>query len=318
MRSFLLLLVFVLAAAVPPLAAQDAGTLSLQSLQEDPRLSADLRGVADEIGLTGLFDVGDDGEESISLSVIDLSGPTPVWGGVEADNFIYPASVYKMYVAAEVLSQVLAGRYDLDSPHVVAPHNAVDTAREVLSDPRPLLQAGDTVTVGYLLDLMITRSDNSAANCLIDLATRPSIDALMHRYGWTGSEVTRKFLPRSKEDAGYADVPSTMTSARHASEFLYLAATDALVDPWVSRNLMGLLGAQLDQTKLASGLPRSAFFAHKSGWWSYWTHDVGVVIDGDTRYVISLFTPLPEADAVPRMQQAAAAIHALMQHRAER
>ncbi len=311
--SRLMLLLMAAASTFQPLAAQDVG-MPL-ALREDPALTAALHGIVEDAHLADTFDVGGDGTETISLAVIDLRGPAPVMGAVYADNFIYPASVYKMYVAAEVLSQVLDGRYDLGTQLAVAPHNAVDTAREVLSDPRPLLQAGDTVTVGYLLDLMITRSDNSAANCLIDLATRPAIDALMHRYGWQGSEVTRKFLPRSSEDPGYAEVPGTMTSARHAAEFLTLAATDALVHPWVSRKMMALLGAQLDDTKLASGLPRTAFFAHKTGWWSYWTHDAGVVIDGDVRYVVALFTPLPEEDAVPRMRQVAAAIHALMSGR---
>ncbi len=288
------------------------------SMQEDSVLSARLGEILAEAGLAGSFDVGEDGTQTASFMVVDLTAPEPVWGGVTPEAFLYPASVYKMYVAAEVLRQSLAGRFDLDDERVVTPHNAVDTAREVLSDPRPLLAAGDTVTVGYLLDLMITRSDNSAANELIDLATRPSIDSLMHRYGWEGSEVTRKFLPRRVEDPGYADVPSTATSARHAAEFLTLAATDRLVHPWVSRRLMALLTNQLDDTKVAAGLPRSAVFAHKTGWWSFWTHDVGVVRDGDAAYVIALFTPVPEADALPRMRQVGAVVHALMLERAAR
>ncbi len=285
---------------------------------EDASLSASLAEIVDAAGLAGRFDVGEDGEQPVSLVVVDLVGAAPVWGGAEPDAFLYPASVYKMYVAATVLSQVLDGRYDLDAPRVVAAHNAVDTAREVRSDPRPLLAAGDTVTVGYLLDLMVTRSDNSAANEMIDLVTRPAIDSLMHRYGWHGSEVTRKFLPRAAEDPGYAEVPSTMTSGRHAAEFLALAATDRLVHPWVSRRLMTLLGAQLDNAKLAEGLPRTAFFAHKTGWWSFWTHDVGVVRDGGAVYVVALLTPVPEAEALPQMAEVGRRVHALMTGRATR
>ena len=59
-------------------------------------------------------------------------------------------------------------------------------------DPRPLLKDGDTVTINYLLDLMITRSDNSAANCLIDVATRDSINKTMHENGWMGSRCYAK------------------------------------------------------------------------------------------------------------------------------
>lgn len=311
-RAIALCTLALLMALVPRTASGQADGLPLA---EDAGLSAELAAIAREAGLTGSFDVGSDGTEEISFAVIDLNGPEPRYGGVNADNFIYPASVYKMYVAAEVLRRVEEGSLDLTSEHVMAEHNAVDTAREVLSDPRPLLRGGDTVTIGYLLDLMITRSDNSAANALIDVAGRPAIDSLLHRYGWHGSEVTRKFLSRAVEDPGYAEVRGTETSARHAAEFMYLAATDRLVSPWVSRRLMILLGGQLDDTKLGTGLPRSAVFYHKSGWWSYWTNDVGVVMDGDVRYVISLFTPLREEESVPRMRRVAEAVHALMTRR---
>lgn len=285
------------------------------TIREDPALSQRLAAIAADLGLDGDFDVGEDGIEQISLAVIDMSGDTARIGGVNPDNFIYPASVYKMYVAAEVLRQVREGRYRLDSLLVVRAPNDVDRSREIGGDPRPLLQDGDTVTVWYLLDLMITRSDNSAANCLIDLATRPRIDSLMHAHGWRGSEVTRKFLSRRFEDPGYADVRGTETCARHAAEFLYRIATHTLVDPWVSMRMRVLLGGQLDDTKLATGLPPGAMFYHKTGWWSFWTHDVGIVDDGTTRYVMAVFLPVPEAAARPLFTELAKRVHGVMGRR---
>lgn len=295
-----------------PASAQDTPSVSA-----DPSFDAALQQIIDDAGLAGDFDVGEDGTEQVSFAVIDMTGERPVFGGVNTDNFIYPASVYKMYVAAEVLRQIYGGEYDLDTEIVVAEHNAVDRRKEIESDPRPLLAGGDTITVGYGLDLMITRSDNSAANVMIDQAQRPRIDSLMHRYGWQGSEVTRKFLPREVEDPGYADIRSTDTSARHAAEFLHRAATNTLVNPWVSQQMMTLLGRQLDTSKIRGGLPRGAMHYHKTGWWSYWTHDAGIVDDGHLRYVIALFSPVPEEDALPRMQQVASEVHHLIRRRAQ-
>jgi len=77
-----------------------------------------------------------------------------------------------MYIAAEVLRQISNGELSLTSRHIVKFLNVVDKSKEIPFDPRPLLQDGDTVTVNYLPDLMITRSNNSAANCLIDIARR--------------------------------------------------------------------------------------------------------------------------------------------------
>jgi beta-lactamase class A len=280
-------------------------------LQHDPSLSEALNKIVTERSLNRSFNVGDDGEEQISFAVIDLTGATPLIGGVNMDNFIYPASFYKIYVAAEILNQVSNGEISLYNPIVVASPNNVDKSREIKSDPRPLLQDGDTVTINYLLDLMITRSDNSAANSLIDIAGRERINETLRSFNWFGSEVTRKYLKRSLEAPGYSDVPGTMTCALHAADFFYLLYTEKLVNPFVSRHLKSFLARQLDINKLSLGLPETAVFYHKSGWWSYWTNDAGLVEDGAIKYIIALFLPLREADAREEFKAIGKEVHKL-------
>jgi hypothetical protein len=62
-----------------------------------------LENITVQCGLDSAFDAGEDGMEKISFAVIDLMGKKPVLGGVNMDNFIYPAYVYNMYVALEIL-----------------------------------------------------------------------------------------------------------------------------------------------------------------------------------------------------------------------
>lgn len=265
--------------------------------------------------LNGSFDTGEDGMEQISFAVIDLTTEVPVFGGVNAHNFIYPASVYKMYAAMEVLKQVSNGVYALHQQYVVESPNDVDKEKEISYDPRPLLSAGDTVTIDYLLDLMITRSDNTAANCIIDIAGRQNINATMHEYNWYGSEVTRKFLRRAYEDPGYDTIRGTETSAFHAADFMYHIYKDQLVNPWVSQQMRSFLGRQLDTTKLSMGLPQQAMFYHKTGWWSYFTNDVGIVDDGEVKYIIALFTPVREEEARPKFKEISQRVYHLIRNR---
>ena len=268
----------------------------------DKNLEEKIVNIVEELKLEGNFDVGEDGIERISLAIVDMSAGKARFAGVNPGNFIYPASVYKMYVAAEILNQVYQGKIDLYAPCVVKSPNDVDRSKEIASDPRPLLRDGDTVTVNYLLDLMITRSDNSAANCLIDIADRKNINSLIHRYEWEGSEVTRKFLSRKYEDPGYEKIRGTETCALHAADFIYRIITGTLVNPWVSSQMKCLLGRQLDKSKLAKGLPQEAMFYHKTGWFSFWTNDVGYVDDGEQKYIISCFLPVTEDEALPKMK----------------
>jgi len=282
---------------------------------QDRALTDSLDAIVQRIGLDHEFDIGEYGSETISLAVIDLTGPDPRIGGVNMDNFIYPASVYKMYVAAEVLHQVSKGEYSLYKPVVVQSPNDVDRRMSLPNDPRPVPQAGDTLDVNYLLDLMITTSSNTAANCLIDLATRERINEFMHSYGWHGSEVTRKFLSRDFEDPDYKEIRGTETCALHAADFLYRIYTNWLINPWVSQHMMTLLGRQLDKSKLASGLPDNTMFYHKSGWWSYWTNDVGIADDGEIKFIIAAFLPLRQEEALPKFRLLGEEVFRLMQSR---
>ena len=280
--------------------------------QQSKKFNDQLQTIVREVGLDSIYDAGEDGKEKISFAVIDLTGKKPVIGGVNPDNFIYPASVYKMYVAMEILKQVSNGEYSLYKAYLVKSPNDVDRSKEIDYDPRPLLRNNDTVTINYLLDLMITRSDNSAANCLIDIATRPRINQTMHQYNWYGSEVTRKFLKRSVEDSGYDTIRSTETSALHAADFMYKIYNGELVNPWVSMQMKAVLGRQLDTTKLSTGLPSSAMFYHKTGWWSIYTNDVGIVEDGNIKYIISVFTPVREESVRPQLKELSRRVYELI------
>jgi beta-lactamase class A len=270
--------------------------------KQSKQLNHSLLAIIKDAKLDSNFFVGEKDSEQVSFAVIDCTGKKPLFGGVNAANFIYPASVYKMYVAMEILKQVSENKYSLFRQYIIPSPNDVDKTKEIANDPRPLLHANDTVTINYLLDLMITRSDNAAANCLIDIAGRKNINSTINDYGWQGSEVTRKFLSRKFEDPGYDTIRGTETCALHAADFMYRVFSNQLINPWVSMQLKVLLGRQLDVTKLSAGLPNDVMFYHKTGWWSYYTNDVGIVDDGKLKYIIALFTPVKEAAVLPSMK----------------
>lgn len=295
--------------------AQEKDTTIPDYYKVDQSLSDSLLSIIKSVGLDSSYNVGEDGYKKISFAVIDLNSTPPEFGGVNYAEFIYPASVYKMYVAAAVLKQISEGKYSLYDEYIVKSPNDVDKSRELASDPRPLLKNGDTVTINYLLDLMITRSDNSAANCLIDKATRPSINKMIDSLGWKGSEVTRKFLSRQYEDPGYDTVRGTETSALHAADFMYKIYKNELINPWVCMEMKSLLGRQLDVSKLSAGLPPNVMYYHKTGWWSFYTNDVGIVNNGKVKYIISLFTPLTESAVSAKMKIISSRVYNLMKNR---
>lgn len=263
----------------------------------------------------------------MGIAIVDLNDPRHEIFGYNMDHFIYPASVYKIFIGAETLRRIELGDFSLDQEVVVKSPNDVDKDTKLFpGDPRGLLQAGDTATIDYLLDLMLTRSDNSASNCLIDLVGRESItENIIHKYDWHGSEVTRKFLDRVKEDKPYQHSETTKTCARHTTEFIYMVETNQLISPFVSQSLKNYMlrwnrsgrgGLSLPQQLvyrkggyLENNLYKNFYGKNGFGFesirgllslvksiftkgWAFicWLNDVAVVTGNKSQYVISVFT----------------------------
>jgi len=196
----------------------------------DTQRSLDIKKILDEHGYT---------KREIGVAIVDLTQTQPHIFGYNMDHFIYPASVYKIFIGAEVLRQVEISKLNLEQNITIKSPNDVDKDVRIFpGDTRKLLTEGDVVTIDYLLALMLERSDNTASNTLIDLVGRESIvENIIHKNNWHGSEVTRKFLDRVKEDKPYQYSQTTLTCARHVAEFFYLVEKEKLISPFVSKKL---------------------------------------------------------------------------------
>lgn len=274
----------------------------------DPDFSAQIRQLVEECDLNVLTpaDQNPDGvDEWSSICVVDISDlDNPRVGSWQMNNFVYPASTYKMYVLGEAIRQVCEGDLDLDDQITVAPHN-------VRSDSR--LVENQVTSLAEILRLMIMHSDNTAANVAIDTVDRQRASALMRALGCFGSDITRKYLSRSLEDEGYAEVPGTESCALHFATFLWAMETGAIG----GGRGRGLIRAYLSHTvtggsRIRAGIPDSATLMNKTGTWNTFSTDVGLVEDGETRYIICVMTALPSDIASPRMARFAHGVHDLL------
>lgn len=262
----------------------------------------------------------------LAIGVVDLREHEPKLFGINLDLWMYPASVYKIFIGAEVLRQIETGIHTLDEIVEIKTPNDVDKDARLFPDTYPLLKVGDKVTIEYLLELMLGRSDNTASNCLIDLVGRENISKhIIEPHGWQGSEVTQKFLERVKENKKYLYVESTKTCVRHVAEFFYKVEKEELVSSFVSKKMKEYM-SKYDRTPkhgytiphflqyrkggyLETNLYNS--FYRKSGFgfdmvrgfgslfktiftkgWAFmrYMHDAGVVEGKHSNYVIVIFT----------------------------
>lgn len=259
----------------------------MRPLEEDLNRSRDVKKILEKGNLLKPFEIG---LAVVDLQQKDVNGQYRVFG-YDMDEFIYPASVSKIYIAAEVWRQAANRGLDLSQTIEIKVPNDIDRDPATFpADTRDLLKPGDSVSIDYLLDLMLSRSDNTASNVLIDLIGRDAINRnIISRNGWQGSEVTRKFLPRSLEEPMYKGARITMSCPRHVVD-CFVRMTDT---PFTALRLQKYMRPNNDMWppkyycrkggKHSSQLSTPRKMAH-------WLHETGIVLGRYSTYAIALMT----------------------------
>lgn len=255
-------------------------------LQEHSGRSLDIHELLTADSLTKRFEIG---LAVVDLRQKDVNNEYRIFGH-NMNRLIYPASLSKIFIGAEVLRRVMVEDLDLDQRVEVRSQNHVDCDPKAFpNDHRRLLVAGDIVTIEELLDRMLSRSDNTASNELIDLVGRDAVNRnIITRNGWQGSEVTRKFLPRSSEEPAFRNVPITMSCPQHIADFFtrmainphallrlqkYMRPQNSMWLPWYCCRKGGKHDSRLHDGRTA-----------------HWLHEAGIVAGRRSTYAVALMT----------------------------
>jgi beta-lactamase class A len=197
---------------------------------------------------------------------------------------IYPASIAKLALMTDTFRRIAAGSLRPDTRIPIAVANVTQTA-----EPTPL-GPGRDARVDELIALAIERSDNIAANQLIDLLGRDQVTRSMRALGLADFVLGRKFSGGDPLVEGHdVGARNAMTPAA-AARLLELIARDTV--PYAAEQ-RALLARCSDRDKLAAALDPGDIFMHKTGVTSAVCHDAGILqtVDG-AGYVLVLYTTL--------------------------
>jgi beta-lactamase class A len=244
----------------PPAAAASDNESVIESSSAAPtttttRPSPDLQSVVDT------FVAGQ--RVSFSIVAIDLStGATATHLG---ERQVRSASLYKLFVARELLRRIYAGTLRRDAP-------AGD---------------GDGRTVAECVRAMIVVSDNACGAAGLTIVGRGAQNSALRRDGFTETSLASPQL----------------TSAHDVALFFERARDGTLLGPdgrGAAAELYQLLREQQVNDRLPLALPPGTPIAHKTGDIRGWAHDAGVITTprGDVLLaVLSGPWPLPCCDA---------------------
>jgi beta-lactamase class A len=180
------------------------------------------------------------------------------------------ASLYKMWVLAELYHQASEGDLDLDGYATVTYDDAYfDTT---VNDLR--LPAGSSITFRQAAYQMITVSDNTAAALLVRNLGPDNINAFMQQNGLLHSVL---------DWSGNGD---NMTTPLDMLREMELIATSKMVDAASSADMLDIMLDQQINDRLPVDLPDEARIAHKTGDLDSLLHDAGIIYGPSGPFVI--------------------------------
>lgn len=203
---------------------------------------------------------------TLGISIVDLTvpgdGPVVEVGGADR---VPAASVIKLAVLASLMEAVDQGRLSLDTPVTVARADAVGGSGVLSAGALP-----KRIPVGELARLMVTVSDNTAANVLIrEVGGNVVVNGSTERRGLSATHLGRLMMapavPPDRENYSSANDLSRLLAQVYRHEFLSSAS---------SQQIIAWLRGQTVDTKFGAVVPR-AVLADKTGENTGVSHDAG-------------------------------------------
>jgi beta-lactamase class A len=200
----------------------------------------------------------------------------------QADQTRVAASTIKLPLLVEVLRQPELGKVDLSQRVTIRTQDVVGGTGDLQ------FQVGGTFSFAELLQHMVLRSDNVAANILVDLVGMDSVNATAHADQAPNTSFRRHMLDTQAESAGIENI----TTAADLAEMLDRIAHGTLVSTSVSRQALSYLDdrGRIDKDWLGLNLPPGAQLSHINGTLTGVRNDVGLITSPSGQsFVLAVF-----------------------------
>lgn len=240
----------------------------------------------------------------VAVALVDLA--TGEYAGYQGSKPMVSASMIKLIVAATFLDQVQAGAQSLDATYTLRQSDLVGGTGTLSAQG-----AGASVTYRELLRKMISVSDNTATNILIDVVGGPSaVNAEAQKLGLYATQLNRRMMDSQATAAGIENY----VSADDVALLLRMVHDGTFVDAPSSALVLQALEEQQDNAGIPQGLPTGMPFAHKTGTLATVRHDGGIV-EGARPYVLVVLcggAGFTEHGALAAMAQIADATYGIL------
>jgi beta-lactamase class A len=146
--------------------------------------------------------------------------------------------------------------------------------------------AGTEFSIADLIEIMVTHSDNTAANILIDYFGLARLNSYFKQLGLNNTNISRKMMDFRKRRAGVENFTSAGDLAYLLEEIYY----NRLVNREFSQMCLGILKRQKIRDRIPAKLPLNTPIAHKTGLERGVCHDAGIVFTPGGDFIVCVLT----------------------------
>lgn len=236
----------------------------------------------------------------ISIDLKDTKGPNNFT--INETHQWLPASTIKLFVAMYAADQIVRKNISDNQWVTIDAKNVVPT--ELETSDYPVLTPGLTTTVDVLLKKMITQSDNTAYNTLLDLLDRQKVTQFVQSIGLKHTIIGSKLNLDDDQTQyeyttpGYNINTTTAADYEKAYEFIDQGKIPG------SKALFTILSQQKIQNMIPALLPvKELTIAHKTGDLDPLYHDGGIIIGDNRHYILTIFTNLGNPNIIAHLSQ---------------
>ena len=197
-------------------------------------------------------------------------------------NKIFPAaSVIKLPVAAVAFRAVKEGKVSLSQKFTITAKDITGGSGIIKTMHTPVV-----LTFQKIIKIMISNSDNTATNKIIDILGYKYLNRGFKELGLKRTVLKRKMMDFSKRKRGVENY----TSASDIAFLLEEIYNKKLVDKKSSRTILSFLSKQKINDRIPRYLPKNVKVAHKTGLERGVVHDAGIIFSSRGDCVVCVFT----------------------------
>ncbi|MDP4160106.1 MAG: serine hydrolase [Bacillota bacterium] len=196
------------------------------------------------------------------------------------------ASVIKLFVMIETYNQIKEGRIKENDQITLTSSMKVGGTGSLVGR-----KDGTVLTINQLISLMITQSDNTATNILIDRVTMDKINSTAKKLGCLDTVIERKMMDFKAQTKG----KDNMTSVDDLCSILLKIYQNQCLGEKFDQKMIEVLKQQENNTKIPSLLPSDTVVAHKTGELDRVENDVGIIFSNHGAYVLCILSNEVEA-----------------------